>query len=170
MPAGIAVCINTAPAQLHSGSAVYRLYPSLGNDDGQDNHVVVAVTPAASDHGLQETTVFKCDEQGLTQTWNGVDGGAEALAPDQRIVGRLDHVAALANLAGGYLIVPAKHLANIREKGENLAQHAAKTTLKLDECAQRDYALENWGFFAAHELVRCQERQEPMRSRNHVFD
>ena len=170
MPAGIAVCINTAPEQMHSGSAVYRLYPSLGNADGQDSHVVVAVAPAASDHGLQETTVFKCDEQGLTRKWNGIDAGAEALAPYERIVGRLDHAAALANLAGGYLIVPAKRLANIREVGENLAQHAAKAELKLDECAQKDYALENWGFFAARELVRCQERQEPVRSRNHVFD
>lgn len=82
----------------------------------------------------------------------------------------MDHATALANLAGGYLIVPAKHLASIREVGENLAQHAAKTLLKLEERAQKDYRLENWGFFAARELVRCQERQELIRSRNNVFD
>lgn len=149
MARGVAINLGSAKVgNFQRGSAVYRLWPSLGQHENADAHVVVAVTNAAIDHGLPETTVFKSDEQGGTALYGGLDGGAEALEPRQRIVGRHDHAAALANLAGGYLIVSHECLLDIQSAACQHAAAYARKMLKMTDTEAAAYASTNWGMFA----------------------
>lgn len=172
MPSGIAVRIKDVELRkFFTGSALFRLYPSLGMSEDEDNHVVVAFSPAAVDHGVRETSIFKCDASGRTARWGGLDGGAEALAPCERIVGRYDVEAALANLGGaGYLEVDVEQLEGLRTLA--MAQAAIFCETRLTKTTQdvQDYAANNWGMFAAMYLVQQRQRPAPMQSVNHVFD
>jgi hypothetical protein len=168
MPTGIAIKLGPAPAdRFQPGSAVYRLWPSLGMSETRDNHVVVAFSAATVDHLLPETTVFKSDEHGNTALYGGLDGGAEAIGPTQRIVGRCDPEAALANLAGsGYVVVDQEDLPDIEPAALLSAETFAKTELKLSEADARDYALNNWGMFAARHVVESGWYPNPVQSNN----
>lgn len=170
MPHGIAIRRGPAPANFYAGSMIFQLYPSLGTFEGVDDHVVVAYSPAAVDHGCAETSVFKCEADGKVTRWQGLDHGAEALTPRERIVGRFDVEAALANLAGsGYLEVPEDDLPALRELA--MAQAAAYGQAKLRMSAEeaKGYAGDNWGIFAAMHLVASGRRDQPVRTLNHYF-
>lgn len=121
---------NNPHSSWHKGSALYRVDPPVEVNYGgfldETAYVIVAVTPETVDHGRKETTIFAACEDGGTYRPSDpeaplmhcglpehffedchrlhLDGGAELLAPEQRIVGRYDHAAALANLEGGYTI------------------------------------------------------------------
>lgn len=170
MPQGIAVRIGPAPSRFYAGSDIYQLFPSLGQFEGQDDHVVVAITPCAIDHGLRETTVFRCMPDGSIPPHLGLDYGAEALAKSQRIVGRYDAHAALANLSGaGYLVVDAESLAPLKALALKRAQAFAQEKLSLNRAHARAYANDNWGLFASEHLVESGIHDPPSRSTNHVF-
>lgn len=170
MPSGITVHVGPASGhRFHPSSSVYQVFPSLGMFETNDNFVLVAVTDRAVDHGHAETTVFKCDKTGATEAWGGLDGGAEALPPAKRVVGRHDHAAALANLGSdGYLIVDSEDLPEIRAIGMNHAKKEASEKLALSESCAEDYASNNWGIFAAMHLVRTGKVKPLALSHNDV--
>lgn len=171
MPAGIAVKTQaTPPKTMSSSSAVYRLYPSLGTKDCEDNHVLVAYTAWAIDHHEPETTVFKCDSLGNSGRYGGLDGGAaEAIAAALRIVGRLDPDAALANLGNGYLVVSDEKLVELERVGKADAQAYAQKKLFFKDADATEYAFENWGLFAAMHLIVTGQRTSPVKTWNAVF-
>lgn len=109
-PYGLAVLVGTPSGHWHPGTGVYALCPrptfNLAGYLMPIQFVVVATSPAASDHGKPETTVFACkDRQGNLFARQGLDDGGELLEPQHRIVGRCDAAAALAALEDGYGIV-----------------------------------------------------------------
>lgn len=163
MPSGIAVCLGAADHRWHAGSQLFQLYPSLGQFEGQDDRVVAACTPAAVDHGACETPVFRCDTRGETMLFGGLDGGAEALSPAQRIVGRHDAHAALANLSGGYIVVTSDQLQALRPTAAAHARDFAQEKLRMRLADAEDYAHNNWGLFAAQHLA-AETSQQPITS------
>lgn len=170
MPHGIAIRRGPAPANFYAGSTLFQLFPSLGTFEGVDDHVVVAFSPATVDHGHPETTVFKCEADGSVQLWRGLDHGAEALAPRERIIGRFDIEAALANLTGsGYIEVAAEDVDDLKalalEKGAAYGQ--GKLGMNVREA--QAYASDNWGMFAAMHLVASGQQNQPVRTLNHFF-
>ncbi len=170
MPSGIAVRVDNVDLHgFYRGSALFRLYPSLGMTEDDDNHVVVALSPAAADHGLPETTVFRCDATGNPARWGGLDRGAEALLPNARIVGRFDIEAALANLGAGYMVVNADEVLALQSIAVGQAQACCRQRITRNEEAVRDYAANNWGWFAARHLVEQKRHPAPLQSVNHVF-
>jgi hypothetical protein len=166
---GLAVQIGPAGPAWHAGSLLFQLFPSMGQDEGQDDFVVVACTPAAVDHGQPETTIFKTDIQGRTERFGGLDHGAEALTLRHRIVGRHDADAALANLQGGYFAVTWLELEGLRPGAIESARKYAAESLSLGDADARDYAHNNWGMFAAQALDASATRPSMMSSTNHVF-
>lgn len=143
---GIAIRRGDAPSRFHVGSALFQLQPSMGLDAGFNNFVVVAVTPQAVGHGGPETTAFYSSSQGCTKLYGDL-GTAEVLTARERIVGRQDTAAALANLR--YLEVPAEREADLHAIGQAAAKAWASEKGVLDP---QDYADNNWGLFAARHL------------------
>lgn len=168
MPQGIAIRVGAAPDRFYPGSDIYQLFPSLGQFEGRDDHVVVALSPRAVDHGQKETTIFRCTRDGKLEPFTSFDNGAEALERHQRIVGRHDAQAALANLGGtGYLVVQAQELPAL--KAIALAQAEAFAREK-NFLSPQEYASDNWGLFAGHHLVSAGQRDPAVRCTNEFFD
>lgn len=146
MPSGIAV--NIGPLKTDNiplGATLFRLHPSLGQFEHERNHVVVAFGVGV-DHGQLETSVFFSNDKGDVS----VAARNEALSPAQRIVGRHDIGAALANLAGGYLQVTAADANSLLILGEVHARDYGSETLGIsDKETLLDYGRNNAGLFAA---------------------
>lgn len=171
MPAGIAIRKGPAPDRFYAGSALFQLFPSLSTFEGRDDYVVVAHSPSASDHGLPETTVFKCDSRGGVSAWGGLSQGAEALLPHQRIIGRFDIEAALGNLSGtGYFEVAEVDLEALKQTAYALAKAYGLETFFMDDRDACSYAAENWGHFAARHLVATGQRHQAPRIVNHMHN
>lgn len=108
---------NLGRPNFHRGSSLYKVGPPIEiNDRGfltETRFVIVAFSPSASDHGREETTVFAANEKAQLFGWVSRDerfdahglrwnndnyNDDELLEPRQRVVGRLDHEAALGRL------------------------------------------------------------------------
>lgn len=166
MPQGIAVLVGPASENMFREGYLYRIYPSLANTDDVDNHVVVARTRNASDHGYAETTVFLTDSSGSTHGM--LDRGAEALLRHRRIIGRIDVPAALANLGNGYFEVSPQELPSLRQQAHQAAVAFGEQRLAMRNQGALDYADDNWGLFAAMQLDSDPNRPALTQTTNSV--
>lgn len=161
MASGIAVLHGPAsPKYFREGSQLFRLFPSKGNDEQTKAWAVVAFGSGA-DHGFKETTVFEVAPDGALQRWS-----AELLEPHERVIGRHDVDSALANL--GYLPVTLAEAEALRGPAMDAAARYARERFRGTAADTQDYAENNWGLFAAQQLVSSGQRADCIRATNTI--
>lgn len=168
-PFGIAVNLGPAAPAFYAGSTRFKLYPSMSEFEEVDAHVVVAFTPGAVDHGLPETTIFRCASDGSRIPGMGLDDGAEVLSNCERIIGRYDADAALANLSSGYYQVSEAECRSLKPGALRSARDCAQNQLSMSRRDANDYARNNWGMFAARAVAKSHGRPAMLRTINNVF-
>lgn len=133
----------------YARSALYRISPTLEVGGRDVAYVVVAYTPRASDHGKAETTVFLADGRGRCDAFGGLDGGAEQLSAQRRVIGRCDHKLALHRL-GAYRIVSAGEWARLESPAKRRAEaYFTKTVAASGVRHVRHLVRQTWGAFVA---------------------
>lgn len=155
MPSGIAVRIPN-PSLIEADCRIYRLYPALAGAHAKMEHVA-AISPDGAP--VPQTTVVPCEANGAPRR------EVEVLKPWQRVPGRGEDEAALANLGDwGYLIIEPSDLARLQAIGEAAAFAYAMEELGSTYGQAQNYAAAHFGVFAARHLVESYERLAPLRS------
>jgi hypothetical protein len=73
------------------------------------------------------------------------------LARESRVIGRHDEAQALANVAGGYMVIDAATVRTVMAEAKVRAETCARDSLKLPD--PKGYARENWAIFAGQILI-----------------